>query len=186
MAQVEFQYNGISTIIQCKEDQKMSEICNNFIMKSNINENNINYIYDGKGCKQFDKDITFEQIVNTFDKARKKMNILVINNNIKDNENNNTMVKAKDIICPKCGEQIKIKKIENYKIDLYECKNNHKYNISINKFEKTQMMNLKSIVCNICKEKNKYNTYNNEFYKCNECNINIYHYVNYNIIKIII
>ena len=65
MAQVEFQYDGISTIIQCKEDQKMSEICNNFITKSNINENNINYIYDGKGYKQFDKDIAFNQIANT-------------------------------------------------------------------------------------------------------------------------
>ena len=65
MAQVEFQYDGISTIIQCKEDQKMSEICNNFITKTNINENNINYIYDGKGYKQFDKDIAFNQIANT-------------------------------------------------------------------------------------------------------------------------
>ena len=41
MAQVEFQYNSISTIIQCNEDQKMSEICNNFISKSNLDENNI-------------------------------------------------------------------------------------------------------------------------------------------------
>ena len=65
MAQVEFQYDGISTIIQCNEDQNMSEICNNFITKSNINENNINYIYDGKGYKQFDKDIAFNQIANT-------------------------------------------------------------------------------------------------------------------------
>ena len=43
----------------------MSEICNNFITKTNINENNINYIYDGKGYKQFDKDIAFNQIANT-------------------------------------------------------------------------------------------------------------------------
>ena len=95
----------------------MSEICNNFITKTNINENNINYIYDCKDCKQFDKVITFNQMANIFYKARKKMNILVVNNNIKDNENNNTMVKAKNIICPKCGEQIKINKIENNKLE---------------------------------------------------------------------
>jgi len=136
MAQVEFQYDGISTIIQCKEDQNMSEICNNFITKSNINENNINYIYDGKNYKQFDKDIAFNQIANTIDKARKKMNIFVMSNEKTFIDDNNTKVRAKNIICPKCSENIKIKKIENYKLDLFECKNNHKYNISINELEK--------------------------------------------------
>ena len=47
MAEVEFQYNGISTIIQCKEDQTLNEICNIFISKSQINESNINYVYNG-------------------------------------------------------------------------------------------------------------------------------------------
>ena len=172
MAQVEFQCNGISTIIQCNEEQKMYEICNNFISKSNLNENNINYVYNGKGGKEFDKNLTFNQMANSYDKTRKKMNILVIiNENI---NNNNILIKSKNIICPECGLDIKINKINNYKIDLYKCKNNHKIsNISINEFEKTQMINLKNIECNICKERNKYNTYNNEFYKCYECNINI-------------
>ena len=176
MAEVEFQYNGISTIIQCKEDQTMYEICNTFISKAHLNENNINYVYNGKGGKQFDKNLTFNQIANSYDKTRKKMNILVIDNsNNKENDNdNNILIRSKNIICPDCGEDIKIKNIENYKIDLYECKNNHSKNkISLNEFEKTQMINLKNISCNICNENNKYNTYNNEFYKCNECNINI-------------
>ena len=104
------------------------------------------------------------------------MNILAMSNEKTYIKDNNTKVRAKNIICPKCSKNIKIKKIENYKIDLYECKNNHKINnIPLFELEKTQMINIKSIVCNICKEKNKYNTYNNEFYKCNECNINIYH-----------
>ena len=171
MAQVEFQYNGINTIIQCNDEQKMYEICNNFISKTNINENNINYVYNGKGGKQFDKNLTFNQIANSYDKARKKMNILVINN--ENINNNNILIRSKNIICPICGEDIKIKKIDNYKIDLFECKNNHKYNISLNELEKTQMINIKNIECNICKETNKYNTYNNEFYKCYECNKNI-------------
>ena len=171
MAQVEFQYNCVSSIIQCKEDQKMYEICNNFINKSHLNENNLHFIYNGKGGKQFDKNLTFNQMANSYDKTRKKMNILVISNNIEND--NNTLIKSKNIICPKCGEDIKIKTIENFKIYLFECRNNHKSHISINEFEKTQMINLKSIKCNICKEKNKYNTYNNEFYKCSECDISI-------------
>ena len=81
MAQVEFQYNSINTIIQCKEDQTMYEICNIYISKSNINENNINYVYNGKGSKQFDKNLTFNQVANSYDKTRKKMNILVIDIN---------------------------------------------------------------------------------------------------------
>ena len=38
MTQVEFQYNGNITVIQCQEEQKMSEICNDFINKSKIND----------------------------------------------------------------------------------------------------------------------------------------------------
>ena len=49
MAQDEFQYNGINTIIQCQEDQKMIEICNSFILKSNINQKGLLYCYDGNG-----------------------------------------------------------------------------------------------------------------------------------------
>ena len=174
MAQVEFQYNGISTIIQCKENQKMYEICNKFISKSHLNENNLNFIYNGIAGKQFDKNLTFNQIANSFDKARKKMNILVISNEATYIDNNNALVKSKDIICPKCNSDIKIKRIDINKIDLFGCQNNHEINgMPLNEFEKTQMINLKNIVCDICKEKNKYNTYNNEFYKCYECNINI-------------
>ena len=97
MAQVEFQYNSICTIIQCNEDQKMSEICNNFISKSNLDENNLNFIYNDIEVKQFDKNLTFNQMANSLDKTRKKMNILVISND-KD-----ALIKAKNIICHKCG-----------------------------------------------------------------------------------
>ena len=54
MSQIEFQYNSIITIIQCMDVQEIYEICNKFISKSNLNENNINYVYNGKGFKQFD------------------------------------------------------------------------------------------------------------------------------------
>ena len=86
MASVEFQYNGTMTIIQCQENQKMKEICNNFITKSKIKENEIYYFYDGKAGAQFNKELTFIQMANSLDKKRKKMSIFVydINN---DNKN---------------------------------------------------------------------------------------------------
>ena len=77
---------------------------------------------------------------------------------------------AKNITCPQCCEDIKIY-IKNYKIDLFGCKNNHKiYNISLNEFTKTQMINSMNLKCEICKENNEANSDNNEFYKCYECN----------------
>ncbi len=173
MAQVEFQYNGINTIILCQEDQKMVEICNNFITKSYINEDGLLYCYDGKSISQFDNNMTFNEMANSIDKQRKKMNIIVINNENINSNNNESLIKSKNIICPKCGDNIRIE-IKNFKINSYECKNNHKINnMSIDKFEKTQIINLKNIKCNICKERNKFDMLNKEFYKCYECNINI-------------
>ena len=122
MAQVEFQYNGTNTIIQCQENQKMSEICTNFVTKAHINENEINYFYDGKGGAEFNKNLTFNQMANSFDKTRKMMSILVIDN---ENINNDKVnIESKNIICPKCNENIKLS-FKNYKINLFECKNNH-------------------------------------------------------------
>ena len=64
--------------------------------------------------------------------------------------------------------------INEYKIDLYECKNGHNIkNILLNEFEETQKINMSDIQCNICKNNNKSISYNNIFYKCLTCNNNI-------------
>jgi len=162
MVEVVFEFNGNSTIIQCQENQKLKEICDDFIFKSHLNENSINYIYRGL---QLDKNVTFNEIANHIDQTFKRMYINVI---INENE---AKIKSKNIICPECGENIKMK-INNYKINLFECKNKHIINnILLNEFEKTQIINLMNIKCDICKKNNKF--INNKFYKCNECNINI-------------
>ena len=171
MAQVEFLYNGIICLIQCQEAQKMEDICNIFISKSNINENNIYFFYDGKGGSQFNKKATFIQMANSFDKARKKMSILVYDKDAMDNIN--SKMKSKNIICPQCNELIKMN-IDNYSINLFECKNQHSIkNILLKEFQKSQVIDLTNIKCSKCKEKNKSNTFKNEFYKCYECNINL-------------
>ena len=95
MAQVEFQYNGTMTVIQCHENQKMEEICNNFKNKAKIEEKEIYYFYDGKGGTQFNNNLTFNQMANSLDKTRKKMSILVYGseNNISDK----SKIKSKNI-----------------------------------------------------------------------------------------
>ena len=171
MAQVEFIYKGITTIIPCQRSQKMEEICNNFINKTKIKEKEIYYFYGGKGGAQFDKNLTFEQMANHLDNSRKKMSIVVQDNEVDNNDKSNTTLK--NIICPECQNNIKME-IKNYKINLFECKNKHtKNNILFNEFEKTQTIDLTKIKCGICKEKDKSTTFNNEFYKCCDCNINL-------------
>ena len=109
-------------------------------------------------------------MANPLDKERKKMNIIVVAN---EQDDNKELVRAKNIICPECGEDIKLR-IRNYKIDLFDCKNKHEVNnILLNEFEGKQMIDLMKIQCEICKEINKANSYNNEFYRCYECNKNI-------------
>jgi len=95
------------------------------------------------------------------------MNILVydemktiINDNIKE---------TKEVICPKCKENILIK-IDDYRISMYNCKNNHKIeNISIKEFDKLQKFDESKIICEICKINNKNKTYKNEMNYCLEC-----------------
>ena len=63
------------------------------------------------------------------------MNIQIINE--VNNDDNNNKIKSKQIICPKCGEDIRIK-YNKYTIELYECKNGHKTdNILFDEFENT-------------------------------------------------
>jgi len=97
------------------------------------------------------------------------MNILV-NENIKTIINDN-IKESKEIICPKCNENILIK-LDEYKINLFNYKNNHNINnILLNEYENN--IDISKIICNNCKIKNKSNTYNNEFYRCNICKINL-------------
>ena len=169
MAEVEFQINGISILIQCNEDQKMADICRLFASKSKINENEIYYSYDGKAGSLFDKNLTFYEMANSYDKKRKKMNILVANKS----KNVEKVIKSKYVICPLCKEISKME-IKSYKINIFGCKNAHTTNnIPLKDFEKSQMINLSDIKCNICKNKDKSTSYKNIFYRCNDCNINL-------------
>ena len=64
-------------------------------------------------------------------------------------------------------------KMDNYKINLFGCKNNHTFNnLSMDEFEKSQMIDLKNIKCGKCNEM-KSNTYKNGLYRCYECQINL-------------
>ena len=146
----------------------MKDIINKFLKKILKNNDNLIYLYNGN---QIDYEKTFNEQANDLDKNRKKMNIIV--DKYEEDKNNKNEIISKDIICKKCKEDALIN-IKNFKINIYGCKNNHKQNnILLNKFEKTQKIDISKVICNICNKNNKSITHNNEFYTCNTCNKNI-------------
>ena len=169
MAQVVFSFNGNDIIIQCNKSERMEEILKKYSIKVGKEINSLYFIYSGN---YLNDELTFEEIANEEDKERNKMNILVTENKIPDINPNSTNILSKNIICPKCKENAKIK-FNDYKFSIYDCKNGHETNnILIKDFEKTQYIDFSKIICEKCKN-NKSNSYNNIFYRCNSCKINI-------------
>ena len=168
MAEVIFNYEGKTIIIQCNINDKMKDIIDKFLIKITNNENNLYYLYNGTITND---NLTFNEQANNIDKDRRKMNIIVVKKEevidiIKE-------IISKDIICPECKENA-LMNLDNFRLNFHDCKNNHNINkISFNEFEQTQKMIINKIICDICHIKNKGNSPNNEFYKCNTCNINI-------------
>ena len=166
MPEVEFIYKGGNINIHCNKNDIIKDICEQFINRAQIDKNLVNYIYNGD---KINKELTFENIVN--DNNINKIKIFV--NLINEEFNKNNIIKSKNIICPECKENTRIK-IEDYQIKLYECKNNHIIdNILLEEYEDTQNIDISKIKCEICKGKNKGNSHDNLFYRCNKCKINI-------------
>ena len=172
MSQVEFIYDGVSTVIQCNENEKLKEIIQKFKAKVEIDKNKpILYSYNAN--IGINEELTFNEIVNSADKKRNKMSIVVFETEEQIEQKENDIILSKNIICPECKENIKME-IKDFKINLSDCKNGHKKeNILLDEFQDTQKIDRLSIICDICKKYNKSTSYNNIFYRCNSCNNNI-------------
>ena len=170
MVEVEFLYEGKSVIIQSSLSDKINNVIQKFLTKVNCNEK-LCYLYQGA---QIDEQSKIEEYIGKDSQSLNKMRIIVNSLENNDDENlNNTMVRPNYNICPKCGEEI-IVKIKDYKLVLENCKNNHNLdNLSINEFNRTQIIDISKISCSKCKVNNKSNTYNNRFFRCNTCKENL-------------
>ena len=82
MVEVEFYYNDIKTIIQCNLNDKIKDIYQNYLNKINEDKNNIYFSYNGIAGNNFNEELTFQEMINSEDKKRNKMNILVFKNEI--------------------------------------------------------------------------------------------------------
>jgi hypothetical protein len=168
MKEVEFIYEERKIIIQCNENDLMKDICKRFASKLSLEMDSLFFIYGGE---KINLDLTFINVAKTANKEANKISIIVYENKIEASSKNE--LKMKEVICPKCGENARLK-ITNYKINLFDCKNRHNINnILLKDYEKTQNIDISKIICNNCKIKNKANCFNNEFYKCCSCGMNL-------------
>ena len=170
MVEIEFSYRGINTTVQCNPEEKFKDILQKLSTKIDINLNSVFYLYSGSVIQN--KEKTFIEIANNLDKERKKMNIQITDAE-RAEENINTIVQSKEIICPECGEKCFFE-INNYKIRLNNCINDHDIDeIALEEFKNTQKIDESKIKCEICNKMNKANSYNRSFYRCNSCKKNI-------------
>ena len=166
---IQLSYNCIPVTIQGSLNEKMKTIIDRFIVKTSADRNSIYFLYGGAILKE---EQSLIEIISNEDKLRNQMNILV-NSSFDDQNDHNSIINSKEVICPKCLCHINLK-IQNYKISLFDCKNGHSIkDILLKDFQETQKIDLKKINCNICKQKNKHDSYNNEFFTCFSCAKNL-------------
>ena len=167
MKKITFAFEGIDTIIQCNKEDKIEDICNKYANQKGIDIDSIYFLYNGM---KLDLELPSNNII---DKNENNLKILVFDKTEKTIILNKGIIKSKDIICPECQENCKIK-MNDYKIKLYDCKNNHEiYNIFLNEFNTTQNIDELNIICDVCKNNNKCKSFNKKFYVCFICEKNI-------------
>ena len=171
MTQLEFLYENQTILIQCNKDEKMINSFEKFFTKARLDKNSVYFKYQQTILSREDYEKKIEEVMDEKDKKTNKMRITAILIGNKDIINNSA--KSSTIICPECGENCFIK-IEDYKVTLFNCKNEHEVkDIYLDEYEKKQKIDISKIICENCKEKNKSLTYENKFYRCLSCKINL-------------
>ena len=144
-----------------KITDKFSNVFNKYYQKVGIEPNSVLFMAHSMSIPG-DKKIL--DIMDKNEKLNKKMKIVVLNDKV--------IKQSKEIICPKCLEQCKIK-IKNYLIELYDCKNNHSTKMKLDEFKESQKIDLSKIKCDICNKRNMGHSYHHIFYYCLNCRKNI-------------
>ncbi len=123
MTTVNFRFDfGRRVTIQTNKNEKMDDIISRLSIKTNSDLSSSTFLYSGGQLK---RNLTLENVSNNIDEERKRMDILDISqNDMNDDNGSKDSIKSKEIICNVCKELCKIN-IYDYKISLYDCKNNH-------------------------------------------------------------
>ena len=142
MAEAIFNYNGINTIIQCKIEDKMKDICEKLCLKMEIDINKLIFIYGGL---LLNLELKYKEIVNEIDKKNLKMNILVYDNSSIINEKD---IKIKFSKIYDLNEKIKKEEIKNRNeiVIIYKTEEKGIQKIFGKEFVKNNIKNIKLII----------------------------------------
>ena len=159
-----FVFNGKEVKIESKRNKYMKEIIEQYLIEMKKDHNKCFFLYKGNIVLE---ELKIEEINNNDFEIR----ILVYE--IEDSDKCEEKLKdSKYIICPRCKE-ICLININNYKINLFNCKNKHCFsNLLLSELNDFQKIDESKILCHKCNI-DKSETTNNKFYKCLDCNINI-------------
>ena len=167
MVEIEFEYFQNNIIIKANIDDYFSTVFYNFYKKAELEPNSVIFLLGSKRISESQKVL---DIINEEEKLKDKIIITVFPLNI--DYNHPMFEQSKEIICPKCLKQCRIKIID-YSIKLYDCKNKHSTIMRLDEFYQSQKIDFKSIKCDVCKIKNLGNSNPNQLLYCQNCKINI-------------
>ena len=119
MIDIEFQYLQNIIVITSNLNDNFSTVFSNFYERVEIEPNSVMFLFDNKKISENKKIIDF---ISETEKLNNKITISVIPLNI--NNNHKIFEVSKEIICPKCSRQCRIK-MKDYLIELYDCINKH-------------------------------------------------------------
>ena len=85
-----FLYNGKKILLKYLIDEKLKEIIYRFIIVAQTIIDNKVFMYNGRNIT-YDKDLSFSEIINSFDKPKNKMTILVYDSMYKDKDDNSNI-----------------------------------------------------------------------------------------------
>ena len=85
-----FIYNGKEILLKCLIDEKLKEIISRFIIAAQTLIDNKIFMYNCRNIT-YDQDLSFSEIINSFDKPKNKMTILVYDSMYKDKDDNSNI-----------------------------------------------------------------------------------------------
>ena len=167
MLKINFDYKTTILSVQCNSNEQMEEVFTRFKTKAQINETLI-FLFGGNNING---SISVSKFVG--DNYNPNNPPLIVVQSIDVQNKKDSLFKSKYIICPLC-KQSSIIKMEDFKINLSDCKEGHKVDkITLDKFEEGQKIDYEKIECQTCKEKKRSETNKNTFFTCLSCHQDI-------------
>ena len=166
MITIEFNFNQSIMPVQGNLQDKFQTFIDKYCSKSCLPSKRIYFLGNGQ---PMNPEKTIESQIHITNEQNTSQVLVCINDALEEKN----FIESKEIVCPKCYEPCKYK-INNYKIKLFDCMNNHLIeDMKLKDFPSTQKINVSNILCEECKIRDKGLFLENDFFKCLTCSKNL-------------